>query len=348
MGLLLLLSLGGIALAAGSGAALHQGTLSFYLEDAARPGLYLLDIRTGTRHRLSDQVTGAGGFAWSPDGTRLVIPAAPLVEVRQFSDEDFVTTVIAPGQLRLLSAQGRSLGSLATAAAFARNPRWSPDGRWIGFEADTESGMLDLFVLPAAGGALHNLTDTPDALEEYLTWSPDSRRIAYQAIDFRGFRMDATRFVYLVNADGTQRRRVLDNAFFPAWSPDGGRLLYFHWGEARELFLTDLAGPPVQLDDALYSAPAWSPDGARVAYVRQTGGRAGIRILGADGRVQQDVPPLFASATPPLWSPDGRWLAFGALSREGYGLYVVATDSGVLRPVLRGPGMLFPVWQPAP
>ena len=53
-------------------------------------------------------------------------------------------------------------------------------------------------------------------------WSPDGRRIAYAAGDFTG------RFIYTVNADGTNVRRVTamtdsmkitDDS--PAWSPDG-------------------------------------------------------------------------------------------------------------------------------
>lgn len=339
--------LAGLVSAGSIGRAAGAGVLTFYLDDARHPGLYLLDVHTGTLHRFNAQVRESGMFAWSPDGEHLAVPLPPVVELKQFSDEDFVETIIQPGQFIILGMDGREVRRISTENVSAEHPRWSPDGAWLAFEADTDTGMLDLFVVDVAGNMPpRNLTYTASSMEEYAAWSPDSHRIAYQSIDFQGFRINAPRYIYLVNADGTGRRRVYDNGFFPAWSPDGRQLLYFYWGEERELRLTDFQGLPVKLDTALYSAVAWSPDGTRLAYVRQTGGQFVIRLKDAAGQSWQDIPTDFASVTSPVWSPDSRYLAVAALHGQTYGLYVVDAVSGAIRRLLHTPQLIFPVWKP--
>src|SRR6478672_11945670 len=63
-------------------------------------------------------------------------------------------------------------------------PNLSPDGRWVVFSVtepsyDSKEQTSDLWVVPADGSAkAHKITFTK-AVESNVTWSPDSRRIAF-------------------------------------------------------------------------------------------------------------------------------------------------------------------------
>jgi eukaryotic-like serine/threonine-protein kinase len=115
---------------------------------------------------------------------------------------------------------------------------------------------------------------------------------------------------------------------WPAWSPDGKKLVYSGEAEGfRQLFLRTLAtGEDQRLTrtDRDDIQPAWSPDGRRLAFVRSNtdrgklepsdinawyteGGDIWVRDLdsGTESR-------LVADAFGPAWSPDGKRLAFDA------------------------------------
>jgi dipeptidyl aminopeptidase/acylaminoacyl peptidase len=106
----------------------------------------------------------------------------------------------------------------------------SPDGRWIVFPLpepnyDHEKRSADLWIVPADGSAPpRRLTSTRDS-EGSVTWSPDSKRLAFTA-KREG---DTERQVYVLDlAAGGEAQRVTDlaaGAIHPRWSPDGQALL---------------------------------------------------------------------------------------------------------------------------
>jgi Tol biopolymer transport system component len=56
----------------------------------------------------------------------------------------------------------------------------SPDGKWIAFQSDQGGAeMYDLYATPASGGAVIDLTSTPDVDEEGAIFSPDSSKLAF-------------------------------------------------------------------------------------------------------------------------------------------------------------------------
>src|SRR5690606_37295280 len=69
----------------------------------------------------------------------------------------------------------------------------SPDGRWVGFTGIsshrydrniTEQGINgDLYLLEAASGSIERLTDNEEVSESSLSFSPDSRWVAFSGPD---------------------------------------------------------------------------------------------------------------------------------------------------------------------
>src|SRR5439155_984601 len=104
----------------------------------------------------------AGG-AWSPDGKQVVFTT-------DMSGRLNLWKVNAPGSwpIQLTQSDDRQF-----------NPAWSPDGKWIVYQQDKGGNELwDLYAVPAEGGEIVNLTNTPEIREESPLWSPNGTALA--------------------------------------------------------------------------------------------------------------------------------------------------------------------------
>ena len=110
-------------------------------------------------------------------------------------------------------------------------PAVSPDGRWVVFSVtepsyDEKDQTSDLWIVPAdASSPARKLTSTK-ASESDVTWSPDSRRIAFSS-KREG---DDVNQIYLLNvAEAGEAQRVTNvstGARSPQFRPDGGAILF--------------------------------------------------------------------------------------------------------------------------
>ena len=134
-------------------------------------------------------------------------------------------------------------------------------------------------------------------------WSPDGRRIAYDAGD--GFE---------IASPGGRDVRRYEHAQWPAFSPDGRRVAFGDWldngDEALMTMRLDGRGRR-RLTDWVHevAGPSWRPNGSHVVYWRYLPGEPpndSVWIVRADGRGDRRL----AVGRYPDWSPDGRRIVY--------------------------------------
>jgi len=118
------------------------------------------------------------------------------------------------------------------------SPNWSNDGRRIAFHASPGNNdwpRSELMILEARNGkpSFRSL-----GTGNCPAYSPDDQRIAF--LLWPGSVGDRQGGVWLMNADGTERRRVADPGA-PFWSPQGDQLMINNFSEPTQCRLLDLA-----------------------------------------------------------------------------------------------------------
>ena len=258
--------------------------------------------------------------SWSPDGTTIAYSASTEGRTE-------IHLVGADGSKdRVLHAENAE-GTFAVFSA-----KFSPDGTEILFDRGTDS-RYDIFVMDADGTNVRQLTTTGTDYDPH--WSPDGTQITFtreEIVEVQGERR-ATSDIFVMNADGTDVRRLTD-------------------GDARSTFL--------------YSH--WSPDGTKIAYLAGvTGGPGSLVVMDADGSnpitlVEGDVlgvswrpllgsePPAEPEPTPEPGRSDQQDIGLGfpvcnvtsvpgEFAPGADGVAYVATRTGDLGCPARGDGM---------
>ncbi len=225
-------------------------------------------------------------------------------QVWALTREGWPELLVAPPDRAIAVHPGRRAGQLIVSVDVGGNER-------LGF-------------LSLEGTRAVPLTEAPDRIHAFGSWSADGGRIAYAA----NTRNERWFDVYVRDLATGETRRVLEHDSTNRardFAPDGrGLLVTRSFSNAhQELWLVDLAGPSaprlVTTDPrpARYADAHWSVDGRAVLCVSDLGREtdAPARISLDDGRLEYVVEPD-ADVDAMALSSDGRWLAY-ALNRDG-------------------------------
>lgn len=183
-----------------------------------------------------------------------------------------------------------------------------------------------LYIVPADGSEPRKLTPGPHeddgVTEEYGTWSPDGRWVAYTRKD--GDKWELHVAPVDRHAEPLNLTLGLQSSIPYGWSPDGTQILFSSRGEHNiDIHVMNSDGTNVRnltgnAADGSWGG-AWSPDGRQIAFSmfgpaepEPTGPRGEIQtwVMDVDGSNQRQLTALPALVQAPVWSPDGEWLTF--------------------------------------
>ncbi|HYF12389.1 MAG TPA: protein kinase [Actinomycetota bacterium] len=223
------------------------------------------------------------------------------------------------------------LSRITSDAGLERAPSWSPDGRSIAYTSDA-GGHLGVWIRQVPGERAIRVS-MGGIDEAQPAWSPDGNWIAFVSARNRGGRLGiflGSRPIeiyvagqdgdlFLMPALGGTARKLADDAYDPAWSPDGKRLVFRSIRDGTWRLYT------IEVDTGRIAAvsgvqpralePAWSPDGRWIAYVGGASAATGwdIHVVPAAGgspiQLTQDRATVALS---PSWGDDPRSLTYSS------------------------------------
>ncbi len=228
-----------------------------------------------------------------------------------------------------------------------QTPSVSPDEREMVYLSEA-GGHSNLWVMKLDGsGEVRQITfeQDPQIAVGVPVWSPDGRYITFFT------RRPQTRAgdQWLVNPDGSNLRRLVNEGGWAAWSPDG-KWLYVspQGGEGEPYRIMKVpvdGGQPIQVrDDSSFIGSAPAPDGKTLYFLRMgsrvAGGQdAEIHVAtpeGARSRVLARIPARrwpVSYLVQPVVSHDGKWLALMLADGFTTNIYLLSTRGGPLRQI---------------
>ena len=330
----LALTVGSFGHAAGARSRQPSGEIAFIGGDGE---VHLVAADGGNDRTLTSAAdfphgTATRWFAWSPDGTRLVLWREGVTT----ATEAFTQIYVVPTD-----------GAHARRVARGLWPAWSPDGTRVAFVSATHGQVL---LVDANGTKRRRLTrggqpvfiHAPETAP--LVWAP-GKQIVFES---RRSQLVAVR-------PSTGMERVLSPpstiGYWPSPGHDGSTVTFVEGPgqpadyRIREVVLARTTTTRIRKvtrghDDAF---PALSPSGGRIAFDRRLGDDQQsdeIFVANVNGSHMRRLTRNHRGDFFPQWSPDGRWIAF-----EGNrGISVIGSDGRGERRVALGS---LSSWRPA-
>ncbi len=271
-------------------------------------GLYVVNSDGSGLKQLASK--GARALQWSPRGDRIAFQGERGIYLLE----------VETGEVRVVDATEEIDYPL-----FA----WSPDGAALAFANDS-----GLYIYDPDSGDSRQVAAGPSGGP--ILWSPDGSRIAFPfgprvAPAYGPFAGDpewAVQMLHVMEASGSGEPKALPPGRYPAWSPDGTRIVYVSDGCIAgdwDIYAVSPDGSSsvrlTSTPEAVKEGPYWSPTGAAIAF--STFGELVLLDVGS-GEMQT----LVASGWPEtmgrdmhlhgsVWSPDGRYIEFSVGTSHG-------------------------------
>ena len=252
------------------------------------------------------------------------------------------------------------LVQLTFARAIEQFPALSPDGNQLVFSR--EIGRVRKLILAQPAESSERQLTRGDYDDIQPAWSPDGRALLFVRAFDAGTRFDTAdvfgRYVggniWLLDPlpDSTAGResRLIDDAFNPAWSPDGARIAFdASWSGPRRIWIADARGRNAQqvtTDDSEATAhvrPRWSPDGTRIVFQNIEGTKSDVRIVDVQTRATKWITDDFVMDVHPVFSFDGGSILFSSYRTGGINVWMIPIDldgspAGAMQQITAGAG----------
>ena len=299
----------------------------------------------------------------SPDGTKVAFVVSEAVMDGEKSEW--------LSQIHVANADGSGSRQLTRGEKSASSPRWSPDGRWIGF-ISSRSGSPNVWRISVSGGEAEQVTSEKGVISSF-DWSPDGASIAFVMTDQKAEDEEkAARekrdwrivdehpkmnrlYVQALQRDAGRdpRARTLTTGTYSVtefdWSPDSRTIAFEHqptpavndWirADISTVSVVDAIVRPVASSSAPEQTPRFSPDGNRIAFIGVDpsfvwAGAARVYVVPVSGAPPQALAVTF-DMTPLMldWTADGTRVLVSETTRTVPMVYAVPVDGKAPIPV---------------
>jgi len=250
--------------------------------DTTKSQVYAMKPTGSSRVNLTNDNSVNKDPVWSPDGSKIA----------------FISNRSGEFKLYIMNKDGSNPILLNNNYPGRQSkPSWSPDGQKIAFIGFEEAyGAEEIFSTDIFVGADPVRLTGNTSFDADPSWSPDATQIAFVS------NRDGAKSIYVMNADGTNVRRVtnpgIGNAnILPRWSPQGSRIIYVGGPDGSaaglELYLVKVDGSNNQRltnNSSNDWDPAFSSDGGRIAYAREQGTSGRLQLFRARADNSELVP----------------------------------------------------------
>ena len=314
-------------------------SILFFRRNSDATGIYQVSLGSAAERQLTaislhGSPVKRGRFAISPQGNTVVYPSR-LTGQQQ----------IALFLLDLASLQSRQLTFPPPESEGDGDPAYSRDGKTIVFARGSPESR-QVYVVPANGGDIRQLTGHGIFDVEGLAWTLDDREILLGGQQLRRISASAN------GENPTAVPYLPGPVIYPFLR--GDQLVYLQaWNNANiwKLELRNASraeGEPSKLiaSTRQQAAASFSPDGSQIAFQSDRSGTWEIWKSNRDGsnavQLTHSNGPLTGT---PRWSPDGRQIAFDSRTKEIPEIYVVPAEGGAPRQATNNPaGDNVPAW----
>lgn len=294
-----------------SGVWSPDGTKVFYNKGPGDPNVYSANT-DGSNERIIPFHPGNG--SWSPDSKQFL-----------YQSKGRDTSVSNNSDIFVFTLETGTIVPVVESPFFDADPTFSPDGNSIVYVSDMD-GNFEIYSRVIATGETKRLTNNPGH-DSFPTYSPDGTQIIFSS-DVEKENTD----VYLMNADGSNVRKITDAPGWDAcppnsWSADGTQvLLLSDRGGNENIYLMNIEPfAPRRVASKIESAeqidPSYSPAGDQVVYQLPNE----IRIFDMNSQTDKLVFGTSAGGNP-TFSPDGGKILFQERIDENTEICSVSID----------------------
>ena len=234
---------------------------------------------------------------WSPDNKRTAFIASRGHRWQTYIADD----------------NGENARRITRHAGNDREPRFSPDGRFIAYLSQRQTQTdWNLWLATVPEGISRQLSNHPFDEEDHR-WSPNGKHIA---LTYNAGR-HVNRRIALITLSASQEHLVellpehwQGDSFGAQWSPDSKKIVFVSDENGQnaiyQIGLSNKA--PTLLINSPYelSNPSWSPDGNYLSYLENNNGNIRLKLYDTKSQTQRSLALRAGVHSKPIWNNDSK------------------------------------------